>query len=152
MIDVETVVPAGPLASFLDEHVPDGKGEPVRTWEPGVAADEAFVPDLEAVIRRARVTGLLSALMILSAGDEAETSRGRRVRELWPSVRVSAGIHPHHAGEHAADPAAGERTVPREFDLARLVAGDLPPGRYQVRAFWRNVGADSGGGSSWGHD
>jgi aminoglycoside phosphotransferase (APT) family kinase protein len=35
MIDVDTVVPPGPLAAFMDEHVPDGEGEPVEVTKIG---------------------------------------------------------------------------------------------------------------------
>ena len=69
------------------------------------------MPDLEAVVARAQAAGLTAALMILAAGDEAEASRGRRVRALWPRVRVSTGIHPHQAGAHAGDPAGAVATV-----------------------------------------
>lgn len=64
-------------------------------------ADEAFGPDLEAVIARAKAAGVTAALMIVGSGDEAEAARARQVRTLWPAVRVSTGIHPHHAGDHA---------------------------------------------------
>lgn len=74
-------------------------------------ADEAFVPDLQAVITRARATGVLSAMMILAAGDTAEAERGKRVRGLWPGLRISTGIHPHQAGAHSADPAGAVDVV-----------------------------------------
>jgi TatD DNase family protein len=61
-------------------------------------ADEAFAADLADAIARAREAGLTEALCILSAGDEAEGTRARRVRELWPAVRFAAGVHPHNAG------------------------------------------------------
>jgi TatD DNase family protein len=81
-------------------------------------ADEAFEADLPAVVERARAAGVSAALVILSAGDEAEASRARRVRELWAEVRFAVGIHPHHAGRHAADVAAG-------LALVRTAATDL---------------------------
>ncbi|MHC5011731.1 MAG: hypothetical protein ACYTG6_12430, partial [Planctomycetota bacterium] len=31
------------------------------------------------------------------------------------------------------------RSISREVDLQDLVAPDLPPGRYRVRAYWRNM-------------
>jgi TatD DNase family protein len=86
-------------------------------------ADEAFDPDLEGVIARAQAAGITGALMILSAGDQAEAARGKRVIERWRSVRVSTGIHPHHAGEHASDPAAALQMVAaalREHDAVAL--------------------------------
>ena len=58
---------------------------------------------------RAREAGLTAALVILSAGDEAEAARARKVREAWPAVRFAAGVHPHSAGAFAGrpgDPAA----------------------------------------------
>jgi TatD DNase family protein len=64
-------------------------------------ADEAFVPDLESVVARAQEAGLESALCILSAGDEKESTAAARVRALWPAVRFSVGIHPHNAGQFA---------------------------------------------------
>lgn len=66
-------------------------------------AGPEFEGDLEAVVGRARAAGVAGALVIVSAGDEAEAERAARVREIWPEVRVSAGIHPHHAGRHADD-------------------------------------------------
>jgi TatD DNase family protein len=62
-------------------------------------ADEAFAGDLEAVIERARQAGLDSALCVLAAGDEKESSAARRVRALWGDVRFSVGVHPHQAGQ-----------------------------------------------------
>jgi TatD DNase family protein len=41
--------------------------------------------------------------VILSSGDRAEGGRAAKVRAVWPDVRFSVGIHPHHAGEHASD-------------------------------------------------
>lgn len=76
-------------------------------------ADEAFAADLAEVISRAQAAGLSTALMILEAGEEGEATRARRVREIWPAVRVSTGIHPHHAGEHARDADRAVQTVRR---------------------------------------
>ncbi len=64
-------------------------------------ADDAFAGDLEAVVRRAQDAGLTSALCILSADDEQESAAAARVREVWPAVRFSVGIHPHNAGRFA---------------------------------------------------
>jgi TatD DNase family protein len=60
-------------------------------------ADEAFRPDLEAVVTRARAAGLQHALCILSAGDEAEAAQADRLELLWPDVRFGIGVHPHNA-------------------------------------------------------
>jgi TatD DNase family protein len=68
-------------------------------------ADEAFEADLDETIARATDAGVSSALCVLSAGDEAEAARARRVRDRWPAVRFAAGVHPHNAG--AYDDAGG---------------------------------------------
>ena len=65
-------------------------------------AGAEFQSDLHAVVQRARGAGLTSALVILSAGDGAEADGARRVRDAWPEVRFSVGIHPHQAGHHTA--------------------------------------------------
>jgi TatD DNase family protein len=62
-------------------------------------ADDAFSGDLEAVVERARQAGVAAALCILSTGDEEESARAARVRELWPAVRFATGVHPHNAGK-----------------------------------------------------
>src|SRR5262245_8743339 len=64
-------------------------------------ADEAFETDLDAVVARAKDAGLTGALVILSAGDEAEAARARKAREVWPSIRFATGVHPHNAAPFA---------------------------------------------------
>ena len=64
-------------------------------------AGEEFAADLEDVVSRAQRAGVTAALCILAAGDQDESGRARRVREVWPSVTFAAGIHPHQAGEFA---------------------------------------------------
>ena len=64
-------------------------------------ADDAFVPDLEDVIERARSVGLAGALCIIDLANPAEIDRLRRVQALWPEVRCAAGVHPHQAGKYA---------------------------------------------------
>lgn len=66
-------------------------------------AGEEFAADLDAVVERARTAGLAGAMVILSSGDKAEGERAVTVRAAWPDVRFSVGIHPHQAGDHAAD-------------------------------------------------
>ncbi len=73
-------------------------------------ADEAFVPDLEAVIERARAAGLSAALCVLAMDEPAEAARVPRVASLWPAVRFALGIHPHQAGAFAGPL---DRTVTR---------------------------------------
>ena len=64
-------------------------------------ADEVFEADLEAVVTRAREAGVTGAVCILAAGVEAEARRSARVRQLWPSVGLAVGVHPHQAVECA---------------------------------------------------
>ena len=74
-------------------------------------ADEAFAPDVEAVVARAKAAGLSGALCILAAGSPDETVRGERLVGVWPEVRFGVGVHPHQAGEVAEGPAGVERLV-----------------------------------------
>ena len=66
-------------------------------------AGSEFDADLPAVVDRARAAGLERVLVILSSGDDEEAGRAVRVRELWSDARFAVGIHPHQAGQHAAD-------------------------------------------------
>jgi len=66
-------------------------------------ADDAFQADLPAVIARAQAAGLERVLCILDSGSAEEAARVPRLRELWPAMRFSSGIHPHHAGKYGAD-------------------------------------------------
>ena len=75
-----------------------------------LAGDE-FDADLPDVVERARAAGVSAALVILAAGDRAEAERAQRVRELWPAVMFSTGIHPHQAGEYAGHADAGQAVV-----------------------------------------
>jgi TatD DNase family protein len=74
-------------------------------------ADEAFIPDIEAVINRAREAGVTGALVILAAGDEGEASRFAVVNSLWPETRCAIGVHPHQAHQFAGRPAVAVDTV-----------------------------------------
>jgi TatD DNase family protein len=71
-------------------------------------ADEAFAPDLDAVVARAREAGVKRALVILAAGDGKESAQAQRLEQLWPEVRFAVGVHPHQAHEFAGNP---ERAV-----------------------------------------
>ena len=64
-------------------------------------ADEAFAADLGAVVSRAQAAGLSTALCILSPDDESEIGRAGLVKQTWPAVRFSVGVHPHRAGAYA---------------------------------------------------
>jgi len=80
-------------------------------------ADEAFEPDLEAVVGRALGAGVRQGLCILAAGDAVEGAE--RLAGLWPAVRFAAGVHPHQAGAFAGDPGRAVATV-----RAALAAND----------------------------
>jgi TatD DNase family protein len=64
-------------------------------------ADDGFESDLDAVVGRAKDAGLTAALVILSAGDEAEAARARKVAVVWSAVRFATGVHPQSAGAFA---------------------------------------------------
>jgi TatD DNase family protein len=74
-------------------------------------ADDQFQADLPEVIARAQAAGLERVLCILDSGDPNEAARVPRLRELWPAMRFSSGIHPHHAGTYADDLSRVESTV-----------------------------------------
>jgi TatD DNase family protein len=74
-------------------------------------ADDQFQADLPAVIERAQAAGLERVLCILESGDATEAARVPQLRELWPAMRFSTGIHPHHAGKYADDLTRVEPTV-----------------------------------------
>ena len=59
--------------------------------------DDAFEQDLDAVVGRARQTGVSGALCIVSAEDEREISRALEVQRRWDDVRFATGVHPHNA-------------------------------------------------------
>lgn len=65
-------------------------------------ADEAFLDDVEAVIARAKEAGLVEALCVVESSDPDEVARAAGVRALWPSLRTTAGVHPHRAARYAA--------------------------------------------------
>jgi len=85
-------------------------------------ADEAFAGDLDAVVARARDSGLSSALCVLSAGDVSESAAAARVREAWPHVVFSTGVHPHNAGQFAADRGHAVETVRQALQAERGIA------------------------------
>ena len=62
-----------------------------------LAGDE-FVADLDAVVVRARAAGVAGAICILDAGNRVELGRVAALRAAWPTLRFSAGVHPHRAG------------------------------------------------------
>jgi TatD DNase family protein len=85
-------------------------------------ADEVFAGDVDGAIARAKEAGLTSALCILAAGDEDEAARAREVAGCWPAVRFATGVHPHSAGQFAADP-SGSAEVTRAHVTAFAACG-----------------------------
>jgi TatD DNase family protein len=79
-------------------------------------AGEEFEADLPEVVARAREAGVTAAIVILAAQDDAEVARWERVRALWPEARAAVGVHPHQAGEFAADPEAAARLLESRLD------------------------------------
>jgi TatD DNase family protein len=96
------------VASLVDSHC-------------HLAGDE-FEADLDAVVARARAAGVDRALVILDPTNPAEFPRIPRLRELWPELRFSAGIHPHHAGRWADDVQHGVNAVVGKLIALRDVA------------------------------
>lgn len=73
-------------------------------------AGEEFVADLPAVVARAHAAGVVRAVVILSATDDAEVERRGVVSAAWPEVAFACGVHPHEAAKFADAPeSAGER-------------------------------------------
>jgi TatD DNase family protein len=85
-------------------------------------AGSEFADDLDAVLGRAREAGLVHALVILAADDDAELRQAGEVAGRWDGVRFSIGVHPHTAGRHASgEEAVG--VVGRALDTQPLARG-----------------------------
>jgi TatD DNase family protein len=69
----------------------------------------------------AKAAGLERVLVILEAGHEGEAAQAERVIALWPEARVSVGVHPHHAGRYAEDPAQATTIVRQQIEKTPLV-------------------------------
>jgi len=74
-------------------------------------AGEEFAADLDGVAARASAAGVTTVLCILEADDQAELAQAAAVRSAWPSVWFATGIHPHHAGRFAGEPARAVTVV-----------------------------------------
>jgi TatD DNase family protein len=74
-------------------------------------AGEEFAADLDEVVGRATAAGISGALVIVGAEDDDEYERAAAVTRAWPGARLSIGVHPHTAGQFAADPAAAATLV-----------------------------------------
>jgi len=79
-------------------------------------AGEEFEADLDATIERAKAARVETALVILSAGDEAEGARARTVQAKWPATRFATGVHPHSAGAFADEPSASAQVTRRHAE------------------------------------
>jgi TatD DNase family protein len=79
-------------------------------------AGKEFARDLDEVISRARAAGLVRCLVILDAEDDAEFGQAERVSALWPEVKYSVGVHPHHAKHFADHPQRAAELTARRFD------------------------------------
>jgi TatD DNase family protein len=79
-------------------------------------AGEEFAADLDAVVDRARGTGVSRALVILAAEDDAEFARVGTVLRAWPECRFAVGVHPHHAKVFEANPQAAADKVAERLD------------------------------------
>ena len=74
-------------------------------------AGTEFVADLDAVVDRARSSGVTGALVILAADESEEVERAASVQAAWPEVRFATGVHPHAAGKFEENPAEAARLV-----------------------------------------
>jgi TatD DNase family protein len=82
-------------------------------------AGPEFIPDLDAVIDRAKEAGLSYALVILAADDEPELQQASVVSAKWSSVRFGIGVHPHAAGRFPQSGQAADQ-VARAIDAQPL--------------------------------
>ena len=74
-------------------------------------AGQEFAADLDEVAARASAAGVTTVLCILEADDQAELAQAAAVTSAWPGVRFATGIHPHHAGRFAGEPARAATVV-----------------------------------------
>ena len=74
-------------------------------------AGTEYEDDLSDVIGRAVAAGVSAALVIIAADDDREYERAGTVTAMWPSARLSVGVHPHAAGRFADDPDEAARLV-----------------------------------------
>jgi len=79
-------------------------------------AGEEFEADLEDVVARARTAGLVRCLVVLAADDDDEIDRANKVRNVWPDVRFSIGVHPHNAHKFANAPETAAEVAANRLD------------------------------------
>lgn len=85
-------------------------------------ADAAFADDLSAVVERATLAGLTTALCIVSADEPEEVARASEVFARWPEVHFSTGVHPHRAGGFAGRPEAAAAATDAAANATAAVA------------------------------
>jgi TatD DNase family protein len=112
-------------------------------------AGDQFIADLGDVVGRAKQAGLAGALVILGAEDTAELGRAAAVSSAWNEVRFSVGVHPHQAGQFAADPGGAARQTQAAIQsqpLSRAVGEigldyhyDFSPRDVQQRVFREQI-------------
>jgi len=79
-------------------------------------ADEIFATDLVEVIERSRGAGIERVLVILEATNPAEEAQATTAHTLWPELRVSVGVHPHHAKHYEGDALGVVEAVRRQIE------------------------------------
>src|SRR2546426_12050080 len=79
-------------------------------------ADEAFAPDLDAVVARAKDAGIERVMVILEAGNPKEAAQAAHVERLWPETRFAIGVHPHQAHQFADNPERTAAIVQEQFE------------------------------------
>ena len=79
-------------------------------------ADEAFAADLADVIERAKAAGIERALVILEAANPTEEAQAKTAYALWPVLRASVGVHPHHAKQFAGNALGAVDTVRKQIE------------------------------------
>lgn len=75
------------MAAFFDSHCH--------------LTDQAFDADRDAVLERARDTGVTGLVTVASTPDDAEAGLALALRHSW--IRATAGIHPHAAASGSPD-------------------------------------------------
>ena len=112
-------------------------------------ADESFLPDLEAVIERARSAGLVEALCMIDATSPEELTRIKRVSDLWPGIGSAVGVHPHQASLFLSNVEGVEEVVRKGIQSLPLTLAigeigldyhyDFAPRQIQIEVFRRQI-------------
>lgn len=81
-------------------------------------ADEIFQADLLEVIERSKGAGIERLLVILEAANVQEEAQAKKALAVWPELRASVGVHPHHAKQYAGNALGAVDAVRKQ--IARL--------------------------------